>query len=101
MNQEKRLEIDKKIMLVTRTFLEHPGSMESISKRTKIPASSVQRYLNDKRIIELLDRDTYDRIQALIRINTTAARSKGGYVSSKNNIAIKDNDGKFIGSIRK
>lgn len=101
LSNEQRLDIDKKIMLVTRVFLEHPASFEEIAKRTNISSSSVQRYLNDKRIIELLDKDTYDHIQELIKINTKAGRSKGGYISTKNNIATKDENGKFNGSIKR
>ena len=98
---EQRREIDLKIMKTVRTFLEFPLSMEEIAAITGIPSSSVQRYLNDKRIIELFDKNVYDTIQALLKKNRLESRKKGGIISTTNNVPVRDDDGKFSGNKRR
>ena len=100
-SEEKRREIDLKIMKVTRAFLEHPVSIEEIASITGISSSSVQRYLNDKRIIELFDKDIYDQIQTLLKINRLESQKKGGVISTRKNEPLRDSIGRFSGNRRK
>lgn len=98
-NDDQRRNIDLKIMKVTSLFLKHPTlSIEEISEKTGISKSSVQRYLNDPRIIELFDEEIYNTIQDFLKINRLESQRKGGFRSSKNNIPLRDSDGKFNGN---
>ena len=91
----------KKILLVAKTFLENPVSNIELSKITGISSSSVQRYLNDPEIINLLGQETFDRIQELLKYNRLTARQEGGIISTTNNKPLRDSNGKFTGNIHK
>ena len=100
-NEQKR-EINKKILKVTSVFINTGFSIEEVSKITGIPRSSVQRYLNDKkRIVSLLGEEVYEEIQKMLSLNKQEALKLGGYNSVRNNIALRDENGKFIGNIKK
>lgn len=91
---------DKKVLDTTIAFqiTEYRGTNKEISEITGISKSSVQRYLNDKETIEkLFSKDLYNKIQESLKENIKQARSIGGINSSKNNIFLKDEKGKFIG----
>ena len=96
--EEKRKEIDLKIMKVTRAFLDHPVSIDEIANVTGISSSSVQRYLNDKRIIELFDEDVYNEIQALLKNNRLESQKRGGVSSTRKNEPLRDEIGRFNGN---
>lgn len=98
LSKEQQLQKDLNILKTTNLFLAKPMSMEELSNKTGFSASSCQRYLNDKRIIELLDKDVFNEIQNILKIQKHEALSKGGFISTKNNIAIRDENGKFIGN---
>ena len=100
-SKQQRIEIDQKILKCVEIFLTSGGTMEELSEKTKIPSSSVQRYLNSKRIIELIGQDAYDEVQKNLKENILEARSKGGIVSTIKNNAVRDDDGKFIGNIKR
>ena len=85
----------KRILLVPKTFLENPVSNIELSEITGISSSSVQRYLNDPEIITLLGKESFDKIQELLKHNTLAARVKGGIISTTNNMPLRDSNGKF------
>lgn len=90
---------EKKICIVVKAFLEHPNyTNEELSVLTGISSSSVQRYLNDPTIKELFSEDTFNKIRELLDNNTLNARKKGGINYFKNNEALKDDKGKFVGS---
>lgn len=91
----------KRILLVAKTFLENPVSNIELSKITGISSSSVQRYLNDPEIINLLGQEAFNKIQELLKNNTLAARVKGGIISTTNNISLRDDIGKFSGNVHK
>ena len=91
----------KKILLVAKTFLENPVSNIELSKIIGISSSSVQRYLNDPEIINLLGQETFDRIQELLDYNRLTARQEGGIISTTNNKPLRDSNGKFTGNIHK
>lgn len=92
-----------KILKSCKYFLSNPEStMEEMSEYLGISKSSIQRYLKEKEIIvSYLGIDVYEMIQKQLKINTLAARSKGGRKFSENNVAVKDEIGKFTGSIKK
>ena len=91
---------DKKVLDTTIAFqiTDYRGTNKEISEITGISKSSVQRYLNDKETIEkLCSKDLYNKIQESLKENIRQARSIGGINSTKNNIYLKDEKGKFIG----
>ena len=98
LSEDQRREIDLRIMKVTRTFLEHPVSIKEISEITGVSSSTVQRDLKSTRIIELFGEDVYDEIQALIDNNKIESRKKGGVVSTRNNVPLRDSIGRFNGN---
>ena len=100
-SKQQRIEIDQKILKCVEIFLTSGGTMEELSTKIKIPSSSVQRYLNSKRIIELIGQDAYDEVQKKLKENTLEARSKGGTISTIKNTSVRDDDGKFIGNIKR
>ena len=91
---------DKKVLDTTIAFqiTDYRGTNKEMSEITGISKSSVQRYLNDKETIEkLFSKDLYNKIQESLKENIRQARSIGGINSTKNNIYLKDEKGKFIG----
>lgn len=91
---------DKKVLDTTIAFqiTDYRGTNKEISEITGISKSSVQRYLNDKETIEkLFSKDLYNKIQESLKENIRQARSIGGINSTKKNIYLKDEKGKFIG----
>ena len=91
---------DKKVLDTTIAFqiTDYRGTNKEISEITGISKSSVQRYLNDKETIEkLFSKNLYKKIQESLKENIRQARSIGGINSTKNNIYLKDEKGKFIG----
>lgn len=87
-----------KILRVAKHFMEHGGSMIEVGEATGVPASSVQRYLNDQEIIILLGREAYDSIQDKLKENKQEGLSRGGKNYYANNEFTKDELGKFSGS---
>ena len=67
----------------------------------KLERSSVGRYLIHDSIIELYGIEVYRLILEKRKDNLNAAKSKGGKAFAANNTAIKDELGKFQGSIKK
>lgn len=103
MLSNEQLEIKKqKILLICKEFMSKKGNISIIElyNKTNIPKSSIQRYLNDPLIIELLDKKSYDFIQSKLQQNKILGFYKGGYISSKVSIQKKDKLGHF-GKIEK
>ena len=102
LSKAQEIEINEKVLKVTEEFINTGFSIEEVSNITGISKSSVQRYLNDeKRIVDLLGREAYDKIQEMLKYNKQEALSKGGYISTKNNMPIRDENGKFAGNVKK
>ena len=103
--QEKEKEL--KMLRVASLFLKENLSDEEIALETGISSSSVGRYLTDTRLIPLLTKigkdglETFNYIQNKRQENLLAAKKKGGLNFAKNNVAEKDELGKFTGSRRK
>jgi len=95
---------EEKICLVVKAFLEHPNytmtQLAELQELKGISKSSIQRYLNDPLIINLLGIETYNQIQTLLKKNLLGAKQKGGINSFKNNEQVKDEKGRFVTSIK-
>jgi len=98
LSKEQLKEKKRKILLVCKTFLEKEGNITNVelSNKTGIPRSSVQRYLNDPLVSEVLGSEVAEKISKLIQRNLGSRSYKGGYVSSKVSVSKKDNSGHFV-----
>lgn len=71
---------DKKICLVVKTFLEHPdlsmSALANLPGLQTISKATINRYLNDKAIIELFDEETYNKIQQILKQRTEGMNKK-------------------------
>ncbi len=95
---EQRIRIDQNILKAVQAYLISGGTMKEVAQETGLTPSTVQRYLNSERIIELLDQEVYDDVQEKLKQSTIEARSRGGVASTRENIGIRSEDGKFIGN---
>lgn len=100
-NESQQREIDKKILMVVRDFCTNGGSIQDVSNRTGISSSSVQRYLNNQKIITLLGQVVYDSVQAQLQMNKQNGLSRGGINSTNNYEALRDSEGHFIGNVKR
>lgn len=94
-------EVDKKlerVLKVAKYFLENGGSVEEVSNATGFSKSSVQRYLNDKLVVEHLGMNNYTMIHDCLTRQKYEGKIKGGNNFAKNNIPLKDEKGNFSGS---
>lgn len=101
LSPDQQREKDLKILKTTSEFINRPVSLDEISKITGFSSSSVQRYLNDKRIRVLLGEEVYQEIQELLKFLKKNALSAGGTISSSKNEPIRNQSGQFIGNKRK
>ena len=102
LSKAQEIEINEKVLKVAREFINTGYSIEEVSNVTGISKSSVQRYLNDeKRIVNLLGHDSYNKIQEMLKVNKQEGLSKGGSISTTNNTPIRDENGKFAGNVKK
>lgn len=100
-NEQQEKEIHLKILKVASEFLKTGASIEEVSKTTGISSSSVQRYLNDKRIIDVLGKEEYEQIKNMLKIRKQEALRRGGINSVVNNEVVKDGFGHFNGVRKK
>ncbi len=96
--------LDEKVSRVLKVAMEFLSSdydnLSSLSKKVNISSSSVQRYLNNKRIIiDYLGEDVYELIQDKLRRNKERGNSRGGINTLKNYTFVKGESGKFKGCI--
>ena len=93
-------DVQEKYDLVVNYFIENPTStMIEISDSIGISKSSVQRILNKDEYSDIYIDKTGRTIKEQLTHNLNMGKKKGGKNSFQYNIALKDNDGKFIGSI--
>lgn len=92
---------EEKIYLVVETFLKHPNltisELANLPELKDISKSSIQRYLNDPIISQIFNENLFNSIKDRLKLKTIEARKKGGLMSFRNNNALKDANGKFIG----
>lgn len=99
LNEEQQKLKTKKIIFTVRKFLDSDcESILQLSKEIDISSSSIQRYLNEEKIItQYLGDDVYDLVQEKLKINKEYGVIKGAHNSLLNNISTKDSHGKFTG----
>lgn len=99
--------INERIKKVVITFLEKPNiTIKELSDELKIPTSTIQRDLNNfERISNIFGIENTPRILESIKIRLMANKkegvSKGGMISTINNITLRDNEGKFVTVVKK
>lgn len=83
-------------------FDSNNKTVYDVERETKIPRSSVQRYLHDYNYIKELYPDDYILriaiIESRLDANKIEGYKKGGVNFAINNEATKDGNGKFTGS---
>ncbi len=93
---------EEKICLAVNAFLKHTNL--TISELSQLPElkslsrSSIQRYLNDPQVAILFGDDVAQNIKDILKLKGMEGRKKGGLISFQNNTAMKDENGRFIGS---
>jgi AraC-like DNA-binding protein len=94
-------ERDIRLSSIVRYYIKFGGSIEEISARLGYSSSTIQRDLNDEeRIIRLFSTDINNIIKENLKEASEAARITGGTNFSNNNTTLKDDSGRFIGSVR-
>lgn len=91
----KRLNILNSVKLY---LVDNRQYINEIAEILSISSSSVQRYLNDELIEEELGNEVKTEIKEKLIQMKKNGNIKGGINYSRNNIALKDKKGKFIGS---
>ena len=92
----------RKIVKAVAAFIatDYKATILDLVTITGLSKSSIQRYLNEEKIIsELFNTEIANKVKQGLENNKVNARIKGGLNSYRNNIAVKDYDGKFIGTI--
>lgn len=110
LSEEQRIEKLRKLSFILKV-LPDCKSIGEISEKTNIPTSTIQRYLNDKKMfMELFIQDikvlqkieeaeqTYGKVQEFLRKSKEEGLSKGGKKSQELYGYEKDEYGKFRGS---
>lgn len=114
-SQEQETKILKETTILVKLFLKYNMSDEMLAKGTKLSSSTIQRRLTNKEdIIKIYDNCTldgfvnntnlsygeyiYELVQQRRKQNLQNAKINGGKSYKENNMAIKDDNGKFIGS---
>lgn len=104
-NEQLYQEKIKKVKAVIEIFLNDKKTIKEVSEETNISKSSIQRYLNDTEIInEIYGKDAVyiiQEIQKKLNENIEEGKRTGGLNFAKNNEALKDESGHFIGSKKK
>lgn len=101
---------DKKLLKVAVQFLAQPNSSlkelsDKLNKESSdildaFSSSTVQRYLTDERLRDLIGQEVFESIQLQLQINKHSGQVKGGLTSFTKNQHIKDeNNNKFTGVI--
>jgi hypothetical protein len=92
----------RKIVKAVAAFIatDYKATILDLVTITGLSKSSIQRYLNEEKIIsELFNVEIANSVKQGLEDNKVNARIKGGLNSYRNNVAVKDSDGKFIGTI--
>ena len=92
----------RKIVRAVAAFIatDYKATIIDLVTITGLSKSSIQRYLNEEKIIsELFNVEIANSVKQGLEDNKVNARIKGGLNSYRNNVAVKDSDGKFIGTI--
>ena len=101
LSKKQRIEIDKRISLVVKTFLENNNSIDDVAQKLGISSSTVQRDLSSERIIVLFGENVYWKVKKQKARKKAEGLSKGGNLSQARNELLRDENGKFQGVRRK
>lgn len=87
------------IKTVVNSYLKDSAkTIQQVSEETGISKSSIQRYLNDSHIMDIIDKETLAELQSKKIKNKVDGKKKGGINSFLNNVPLKNKDGKFTGN---
>lgn len=101
-SKEQDERIKAKVLFLGKLFLTNPNlSDKELSEISGISSTSVGRYLTSEDAREVLGEKTFNFIKEKRKENLYKAKVKGGQTFASNNNAIKDNEGRFIGSYPK
>lgn len=101
LSDKQEREILEKVRRVVDIFSKSSVSIEEIAEMTGIPASTVQRYLNSDKVAKMFGDEKAISIKNQLKENLRMAKIRGGENSARNNIALRDEEGKFKGSSRR
>ena len=93
----------ERVKKVIDTFLSYEDiSINELSKITKISSSTIQRDLNDLDYIRMVyggrSKEVFEKISERLKKNRKNGLSRGGTISTTNNIPTRDENGKFTGN---
>ena len=105
LSEAQKREIMEKLIKVLKE-LKTSESIKEISKKTNIPTSNIQRYLNDEKLIEEalneMKEGNYKEWLLVIRKWLENSKKLGNSLGGRNSQTLhsflKDEDGKFLGS---
>lgn len=88
----------KNIEISVYAFFNHPSmTMIELSELTNISKSSIQRYLNDPYVSELVGNKIAHEIHSRLEINKRIGNQLGGiHFAEQNMQSFRDENGKFI-----
>lgn len=97
-NLRKKINILKSVeILLTNENI----SIKEIAEKEKLGSSTIQRYLNDPFILEILGERIAIEVEERLEKNLLNGRKKGAQNYVDRNEAIKSENGKFCGSFPK
>ena len=88
----------RKIVKAVAAFIatDYKATILDLVTITGLSKSSIQRYLNEEKIIsELFNTEIASKVKQGLENNKVNARIKGGLNSYRNNVAVKDYDGSY------
>lgn len=98
--QQSKMEKVKKA--VDAFLLDDDITIDGVSKNLDISSSAIQRYLNDVEYIcaiyGLQAKEKLEKINNKLKRNKEVGKSKGGTISTINNVPTRDENGKFTGN---
>ena len=103
LSEAQRIEKENRIKKVVDTFLSYKQiSINELSRILKISSSTIQRDLNDVDFITTvygsMAKSKLEEINKRLKQNKDIGHSTGGINSTKNNMPIRDDNGKFTGN---
>ena len=101
---EQSKKIEERILITVKTFSKNSNmTIDELaellkSQGVKTSSSTVQRDLNSQFFIKTFGEDMVERVKKQLIKNKENGVKKGGVNSMKNNVFVKDENGKFQGS---
>jgi len=102
LSEKQEILIRKTIEILVDMFLNNNYTIKEMSQITKIPSSTIQRYLNDTERIKQIYPNSYfeiiNKIKSKLEYNKLLGKIRGGTNYAANNESLKDEKGHFTGS---